>query len=125
VKKKQQRLLHWQKITQHAAEQSGRTLVPQIKPIEEFEPWVEQQQGLRILLDPYAEICLPQITPPQQDRMTLLSGPEGGFSDRERQLAVSSGFIAVKMGSRILRTETAALAAISAIQTLWGDFRNS
>ena len=54
--------------------------------------------------------------------MTLLTGPEGGFSDAERVLAKASGFIPVRMGSRILRTETASLAALAAVQMLWGDF---
>jgi len=55
-------------------------------------------------------------------KVTLLSGPEGGFSEKERELAISAGFIPVRMGKRILRTETASLAALSAVQMLWGDF---
>ena len=51
-------------------------------------------------------------------------GPEGGFSDAEREVAKTAGFIPVRMGARILRTETAALAALSAVQVLWGDFGN-
>jgi 16S rRNA (uracil1498-N3)-methyltransferase len=52
----------------------------------------------------------------------LLSGPEGGFSDQERELAVTAGFNPVRLGRRVLRTETASLAALSAVQMLWGDF---
>jgi 16S rRNA (uracil1498-N3)-methyltransferase len=57
-------------------------------------------------------------------KVTLLTGPEGGFSDQERDLAVASGFVPVRLGARILRTETASLAALAAVQLLWGDFGN-
>jgi 16S rRNA (uracil1498-N3)-methyltransferase len=55
----------------------------------------------------------------------LLSGPEGGFTEQERELAKAAGFIPVALGQRILRTETAALAALSCVQMLWGDFNQS
>lgn len=120
--KKGQRLQHWQHIVQHAAEQSGRTRVPRLDEIAELPDWVSRQQGLRVFLDPYATQTLADCRPENQ-RITLLSGPEGGFSDQERQLAKAAGFIPVRMGERILRTETAVLSALSAVQTLWGDFR--
>ena len=118
--KKSQRLIHWQKIVQHATEQSGRTQLPELLEIDRLSAWVNQQQGLKVFLDPYADQCLSDLERPIQ--VTLLVGPEGGFSDAEREIAKSSGFIPVKMGARILRTETAALAALSAVQMLWGDF---
>lgn len=120
--KKQQRLQHWQHIVQHAAEQSGRTCLPLMSDIAELSDWVAQQRGLRVFLDPYAEQTLADLQPDKQ-HITLLSGPEGGFSDRERQIAQSAGFVPVRLGARILRTETAVLSALSAVQTLWGDFR--
>lgn len=120
--KKQQRLQHWQHIVQHAAEQSGRTRLPLMSDIVELSEWLNQQQGLRVFLDPYAEHALIDLQPENQ-RVTLLSGPEGGFAEQERQLAKAAGFIPVRMGARILRTETAVLAALTAVQTLWGDFR--
>ena len=120
--KKQQRLQHWQHIVQHAAEQSGRTRLPEMSDIIDISEWLSQQQGLRIFLDPYAQHSLTDLQPENQ-RVTLLSGPEGGFSEQERQLAKAAGFIPVRMGSRILRTETAVLSALAAVQTLWGDFR--
>ncbi len=121
--KKQQRLQHWKNIVQHATEQSGRTILPTISPIQAMVGWIEEQQGLKIFLDPYAEKSLNDLTP-DTDRMkvTLLSGPEGGFSGAERELAIFAGFTPVRMGKRILRTETAALSALSAMQMLWGDF---
>ena len=118
--KKSQRWIHWQKIIQHAAEQSGRTQLPDLLEINSLSAWVTQQQGLKVFLDPYAEHSLADLERPTQ--VTLLVGPEGGFSDTERTLAKAAGFIPVRMGARILRTETAALAALSAVQMLWGDF---
>lgn len=119
--KRIQRLQHWQKIAQHAAEQSHRTIVPELKKIDKLNHWLEQQQGLKVFLDPYADTVLSSLQP-VNNTLTLLSGPEGGFSDNERQQAKAAGFIPVKLGRRILRTETAALAALAAVQTLWGDF---
>lgn len=119
--KEAQKLSHWQKIAQHASEQSGRTLVPALNPIVELEKWITTQQGLKIFLDPYAEHTLKQLQP-EQNHVTLLSGPEGGFTQTEREQAKAAGFIPVSLGKRILRTETAALAALAAVQMLWGDF---
>jgi 16S rRNA (uracil1498-N3)-methyltransferase len=127
--KRPQRLLHWQKIVQHAAEQSGRTVLPPLLEIEALQNWVGQQQGLKVFLDPYAETTLTELKPEDMKtcpehgrRVTLLTGPEGGFSDQERSLAKAAGFIPVRLGARILRTETASLAALAAVQLLWGDF---
>ena len=119
--KKTQRLNHWQKIAQHAAEQSGRTIVPDLADIQSLPDWVSQQQGLKVFLDPYANTSLKQLTP-EHNTVTLMTGPEGGFSDEERQFAIAEGFIPVRLGQRILRTETASLAALAAVQMLWGDF---
>ncbi len=119
--KKPQRLLHWQKIVQHAAEQSGRTTLPELTDIEYLQQWVSKQKGLKVFLDPYAELTLPDINPIDM-QVTLLTGPEGGFSDQEREIAKVAGFIPVRLGSRILRTETASLAVLAAVQMLWGDF---
>jgi 16S rRNA (uracil1498-N3)-methyltransferase len=116
-----QKLGHWQKIAQHASEQSGRTLVPSLQAIAELEQWLTTQHGLKIFLDPYAELTLKQLQP-EAGWVTLLSGPEGGFTESERDCAKAAGFIPVSLGKRILRTETAALAALAAVQMLWGDF---
>ncbi|MFI3184534.1 MAG: 16S rRNA (uracil(1498)-N(3))-methyltransferase [Methylococcaceae bacterium] len=127
--KKPQRLLHWQKIVQHAAEQSGRTVLPAMPEVEALPNWVSKQQGLKVFLDPYALTSLTELQPEsinacleRSRRVTLLTGPEGGFSDQERDIAKASGFIPVRLGARILRTETASLAALAAVQLLWGDF---
>lgn len=119
--KKPQRLLHWQKIVQHAAEQSGRTTLPELPEIEQLTDWVDCQQGLKVFLDPYADTALTELQP-ENMTVTIMTGPEGGFSDIERDLAKAAGFVPVRLGSRILRTETASLAALAAVQMLWGDF---
>jgi 16S rRNA (uracil1498-N3)-methyltransferase len=120
--KKLQRLQHWQNIILHAAEQSGRTHPPLLGEIASLPDWVSQQQDLKVFLDPFAEQSLTDLQPPTAS-VTLLSGPEGGFSAQEREIAKSQGFVPVRMGARILRTETAVLAALAAVQTLWGDFK--
>ena len=119
--KKPQRLLHWQKIVQHATEQSGRTILPVLTEIEQLQFWVDRQNGLKVFLDPYADLTLIDVAPIDM-KVTLLTGPEGGFSAQERDIAKAAGFIPVRLGSRILRTETASLAALAAVQMLWGDF---
>ena len=119
----EQKLKHWQKIAQHAAEQSGRTVVPKIEKITQLKSWINKsfEPSSKIFLDPYSTMPLTQLneTP---SKIILLTGSEGGFSDQERQLAITHHFIPIRLGQRILRTETASLAALSAVQLLWGDF---
>ena len=118
--KGQNKVRHWQKIAQHATEQSGRTIRPKVHDVENIETWVNQQVGLKVFLDPFATQTLPQLHP-EDNQVTLLTGPEGGFSEQEREVAKQAGFTPVRLGKRILRTETAALAALTAVQILWGD----
>ena len=120
AEKGQNKVRHWQKIAQHATEQSGRTFRPTVEAVENIEAWVKQQAGLKLFLDPFATRTLKQLQP-ENRQVTLLAGPEGGFSEQEREMAKQAGFIPVQMGPRILRTETAALTALSAVQILWGD----
>lgn len=121
--KKEKKVEHWQKISQNAAEQSSRTINPKVADITIFSDWVAEQAGTKLFLDPFAKTSLTEI---QNDtkQITLLAGPEGGFSEQEREIAIASGFTPIKLGPRILRTETAALAALTAVQTLWGDFND-
>jgi len=93
-----------------------------LSPITRLHQWVGEQQGLKLFLDPYADVTLADLQP-EDLKVTLLTGPEGGFADHEREAAKAVGFIPVRLGGRILRTETASLAALSAVQMLWGDFR--
>jgi 16S rRNA (uracil1498-N3)-methyltransferase len=97
--------------------------LPDFNEIATFGSWTAvQSSGLRIFLDPYAQTSLAQLTP-ENNEVTLLTGPEGGFSIAEREEAKLAGFTPVKLGARVLRTETASLAALATVQMLWGDFR--
>lgn len=118
------RLERWQQIVIGACEQCGRNRVPVLAPeVAPLREWLlNVDEGMRRwLLAPDAEQRLRQIDRPQGE-IQLLIGPEGGFTDDEYRLAREQGFTAVRLGPRVLRTETAALAALSAMQALWGDF---
>ncbi len=118
--RKEQRVRHWRKVVHGACEQCGRNRVPEIFEPMGLEDWVSGQTGLRLFLDPGGNKSLHELSEPQGP-ISLLTGPEGGFTKHERDTAVKAGFIDLKLGPRVLRTETAALAALAAIQTLWGD----
>lgn len=118
--RKDQRLRHWRRVAQSACEQCGRNRLAEIFEPMKLEGWAERQAGLRLFLHPEGGKCLRELPPPEGP-ICLLSGPEGGFAEHERDWAVKTGFIALRLGPRILRTETAALAALAAIQTVWGD----
>lgn len=118
--RKAQRLEHWRRVVWAACEQSGRNRVPEVLEPLSMGAWLSTAAGLRIFLDPHASRGLRDLVPPT-GTVTLLSGPEGGFSDAERDMAMAAAFTPVRLGPRVLRTETAALAALAAIQTLWGD----
>ena len=119
------RLEHWQGILIAACEQSGRRYLPTLTPAFAFTAWLEQADpNGGLLLDPLAAHALPDLPAPPL-AVTLLIGPEGGLDPREQAAALNRGFQGVRLGPRILRTETAPLAAIAAIQALWGDYRCS
>lgn len=119
----EKRVAHWQGVVISACEQSGRNRVPEVAPIRSLLDWLGQQDesGLRLMLSPTAEIGLRDLPKPSGN-VTLLVGPEGGLSPVEAAAAQRYGFTPVRLGARVLRTETAALAALAAMQTLWGDF---
>jgi 16S rRNA (uracil1498-N3)-methyltransferase len=119
--KQSQKIEHWQKIANHAAEQCGRTMVPVIHDVQLLFKWIDKQSGTKIFLDPNSTVKLSSLVP-KQPKVTLLSGPEGGFSQQERRMVSSSGFNSVQLGKRILRSETVAVAALAAVQTIWGDY---
>lgn len=115
---------HWQKIAQSACEQCGRNVVPIIDEVMSINAWHGKNHSdfsTQLVLTPNAPKTLSSVARPVTE-LTMLVGPEGGFSNTEQERATNAGFEAVSLGQRILRTETAAIAAISAVQTLWGDF---
>jgi 16S rRNA (uracil1498-N3)-methyltransferase len=115
----EKKLEHWRGVVISACEQSGRTRVPHVFPVQKLEAWLATAQGPRLVLAPGGHHSLRQLPPAQA--ATLLVGPEGGLSDQEIALAVHKGFTAVGLGPRVLRTETAGVAALAALQALWGD----
>ena len=113
---------HWRNIVISACEQCGRNRIPEVlAPIVAID-WLKRYRpdGLSVLLNPQAQRNLRQLDR-RQSKVTLLIGPEGGLTDAECALAEATGFIGVRLGPRILRTETAGVAALSAMQLLWGD----
>jgi 16S rRNA (uracil1498-N3)-methyltransferase len=123
-KKRASRMAHWRRVVINACEQSGRCRLPQLdEPLEIDHAIMQHNSQLALLLDPGSEQCLFQIPPPESS-VSILIGPEGGLTSQERSQAYRQGFLGLRLGPRILRTETAPLAAIAAIQTLWGDFRD-
>jgi len=117
------RVAHWQGVAASACEQCGRNQVPQVAPLEKLESWLARPAvgGLRLMLAPDAEHALADL--PLARQVQMLIGAEGGLDPQEVVAAQQVGFQPVRLGPRVLRTETAALAALAAMQALWGDFR--
>jgi 16S rRNA (uracil1498-N3)-methyltransferase len=119
----EKRRVHWQRVAESACEQSGRVRPPAIDPALPLNDWLGAHPAggaTGIILRPGADKPLATIGEPAEG-LCLLVGPEGGFSDREYQDAALAGFQAAALGPRILRTETAAVAAIAIAQSRWGD----
>ncbi|WP_199102963.1 16S rRNA (uracil(1498)-N(3))-methyltransferase [Aquitalea sp. ASV11] len=117
------RVQRWQEIVQSACEQCGRNTLPQVLPILSLNEWLQQQQqaDARLILSPLGTQKLADIASAPK-RAWLMAGPEGGYSAREEGAALDAGWTPLKLGPRILRTETAALAAVAAVQAVWGDY---
>jgi 16S rRNA (uracil1498-N3)-methyltransferase len=120
----EKRILHWRQIAISACEQCGRNRIPDVLPLCDLDDWLvaPTSASLRLLLVPEGERALAETARPAGS-VELLVGPEGGFAPEETAAALRAGFTAVRLGPRILRTETAALAALAAMNTLWGDWR--
>lgn len=119
----QKKAEHWRGIARSACEQSQRNRVPQVDEPEPLRTWLTKNtrdNQLRLILEPAAELTLRQL-PSSQTGTILLVGPEGGLSRAEVAQAERAGYMGMRFGPRILRTETAAIAVISALQTLFGD----
>ncbi len=120
----EKRSAHWQGVAIAACEQCGRNTLPAIHGPLELSAWLTAQRAFphkKFILLPEGAAALHEQTGVSED-VTLLIGPEGGFSNDEVLMAQHAGFVPIRLGSRVLRTETAAIAGIAALQTLWGDF---
>lgn len=117
------RVEHWRGVAASACEQCGRNRVPEVAAIETLDRWLAKpaEVPLRLMLSPTATLGLSELPPARS--LELLIGAEGGLDPREAEMAAAAGFVGVRLGPRVLRTETAGLAALAAIQTLWGDFK--
>ncbi len=115
------RVAHWQGVVSSACEQCGRNQVPPVSPPLTLANWLSQASGRLLFLSPLADARLADLPAPSETDC-LVAGPEGGFEADEIAALHAAGAIPVRLGARILRTETAALAALAAMQTLWGDF---
>jgi len=117
------RVAHWQQVAISACEQCGRNRIPEVRMISPLNAWLaaEVNDALRWVLLPGADSALRDLPRPQKP-IELLVGPEGGLTDNEAAAARRAGYQPVRLGPRVLRTETAAPALLAALQALWGDY---
>ncbi|MGF1911171.1 16S rRNA (uracil(1498)-N(3))-methyltransferase [Vibrio kasasachensis] len=120
-KRFEKKLEQWQKIAISACEQCGRNTIPEIRPIMKLEEWcAEEYDGLKLNLHPRAKYSINTLPSPIE-KVRLLIGPEGGLSAQEIDMTQEYQFEETLLGPRVLRTETAALTAITALQVRFGD----
>jgi 16S rRNA (uracil1498-N3)-methyltransferase len=114
---------HWLGVITAACEQCGRRRLPVLDAPARLDDWLAAGHAGGLLLDHRSPLPLTDLSAPNVEGVTLLVGPEGGLAPEERERAVQAGFTGVRLGPRVLRTETAPLAALAVIQALWGDLR--
>ena len=115
------RLAHWRGIVVSACEQSGRAVVPDVVAPQALAQSAASRAGRGFILDPFAEASLASLQGTTLRDCTIAIGPEGGWSPRDREHLLAAGFEGLRLGPRVLRTETAGIAAIAALQALSGD----
>ena len=124
--RKEKKQNHWQGVVNSACEQSGRNFIPVVHSSMTLYQYLDRltldQTTLYLVLNHRASQSLSAMRQDRVQRVVLVAGPEGGFSESEIEALERREFLSVKMGPRVLRTETAALAAISILQSMWGDF---
>lgn len=118
----EKKMEHWRGVIVSSCEQSGRTCIPALDPVINLQHWLPKtsRESLKLTLAPGATQKLNQIDRANRP-ITLLVGPEGGLSDAEIERSLKMGFEALSLGPRILRTETAGVAALAVLQSQWGD----
>jgi 16S rRNA (uracil1498-N3)-methyltransferase len=120
----ERRVAHWQAVAVAACEQCGRNRLPEVASLADLAHYLGEAPAageLRLVLAPDGEPRLSELPRPAGP-VTLLVGPEGGFEEGELAAIRWAGFLPVRLGARVLRTETAGLAALAAMQALWGDY---
>jgi 16S rRNA (uracil1498-N3)-methyltransferase len=118
------RLAHWRQIVVAACEQCGRNRVPEVRAVVTLERWLASRDPAMagLVMSPTAEVSIAALPRPR-DAIDVLVGSEGGFAPDEIAQAQNNGMTAIRLGPRVLRAETAALASLAAINAAWGDFR--
>ena len=117
----EKRLAHRREVVVSACEQSGRAVVPEVLPPQPLARGAALREGRGFVLDPVAAHTLASLQGNPLGACTLAIGPEGGWSPRDREQLQAAGYEGLRLGPRVLRTETAGIAAISALQALAGD----
>ena len=122
----EKRIQHWQGVIISACEQCGRSTLPDLLSPDDFAGRLTTRtfEGLNLMLQPDSATTLHDIPAPG-GAIHVLVGPEGGMDTDEQALAANAGFTGIRLGQRVLRTETAAFAALAGMQTLWGDFKQA
>jgi 16S rRNA (uracil1498-N3)-methyltransferase len=120
TERRARRVEHWHGVIIAACEQSGRTRLPGLAEPCELADWLRTSKGPACVLDPEAETRLAELEPPRPT-LALLAGPEGGLTPEEIAAAHAAECTPVRLGPRVLRTETAGIAALAALQALHGD----
>ena len=115
------RMSHWQGVIASACEQSGRARLPHLAEPRRLDAFAAEATGLTLALDPEGEFTLNDLPPPDAAGIVLVIGPEGGLSPRDLATLRAAGFRGLRLGPRVLRTETAGLAALAALQGRFGD----
>lgn len=122
--REEKRLNHWQSVAISACEQSGRNRIPNVMAPLTYKEWLPQAKADRaFVLSPHVEEKLSLAPLSKGASVILLIGPEGGLSDQEVSAAIQHGFSGLNLGPRVLRTETAPIAALAVLQYVFGDFQ--
>jgi 16S rRNA (uracil1498-N3)-methyltransferase len=119
----ERRMNHWTSVIESACEQSGRTTLPVLLPPLRIDRWLAtlDDESIKLALVPEGNTSLKDVTVGARG-VTIAVGPEGGLSEQDVAMLAQAGFVGLKLGPRVLRTETAGLAALAALQVLFGDF---
>jgi 16S rRNA (uracil1498-N3)-methyltransferase len=113
---------HWQKVAISACEQCGRNRIPEIRELVLVQETLKRDESQKILLSPRAELRFSEACRRIETAVTIAAGPEAGFNAGEEAAFLDAGYVPARLGARVLRTETAALAALAALNALRGDF---
>lgn len=120
----EKRMAHWRGVVAAACEQSGRAVLPRLSQPAALSAYAGAETAdIKLVLDPKGDVGLAGLSPQAGQSIALVVGPEGGLSERDLATLRAAGFRGLRLGPRILRTETAGLAAVAALQALYGDLR--